>query len=126
MTIFNCLFVSCCELFLPDRDPSAVSNDPSPPVTVPQTKRSPKLGSKSPKIKKSRKKQSVPDIEVTYANVSDDIRLYSQEEQIYDNAKNRIYLNVGKPGEVYRPEHEDNWGLYNLDLGMLDDWLLHE
>ena len=120
-----------------DRDRFAVNNDPSRPVTVPQTKRSPRLGSrspkdtgspkgsrspkvkKSPKDKRSRTKQSVPDIEITYANVSDSIEPGKQREPIYDNAKNEIYMNVGKPGEVYRPEQEDRLGLYDLELGMM-------
>ena len=114
-----------------DRDHFAVINDSCRPVTVPQTKGSPRLGSRSPKDtrspkgsrspkgKKSRTAQAVPAIEITYANVSDSIGLGKQDEPIYDNAKNRIYMNVGKQGEVYRPEQEDSWGLYQLDFGML-------
>ena len=123
--------------FLSDRDRFAVNNDPSRPVTVPQTKRSPRLGSRSPKVsgspkgsrspkvkasprdKRSRNKQLVPDIEITYANVSDSVGPGKQREPIYDNSKNQIYMNVGKRGEVYRPELEDTLGLYDLELGML-------
>ena len=112
---FHVLF---CEMFLSDRDRLAVNNEAARPVTVPQAKRSPRLGSRSPKVKKSRPKQPVPDIEVTYANVSNAIGL-KQDERIYDNAKNVIYMNVGKPGEVYRPEREETRGLYGLDLSIL-------
>ena len=106
-------------IVLSDRDRLAVNvnNDEARPVTVPQTKRSPRLGTRSPKSKqrspklKSRSKQPVPDIEITYANVNHDARP-RVDEPIYDNAQKAIYMNIGKPGEIYRPEREDIHGLY--------------